>query len=229
LFHCNSSDAAEAAGFPALYRQLAADGFPWNVDNRAYHTNGRFPTAKRRNGEEGGGARNLTDLTCLTRFFRVAAGSEPACDAVRCAKAFLPARSPKMRRYLSWNRVRFRLRYERRNKQPSGSALRALAGSSRARCALEKSSEDLAFDVFAFRSIPQGLRARMPKENNLDCLLSAAADDVPPSDFVCRQRSRAEGSVFSESLIRVVIPSPGITLSYPGGCPEILQTRARAP
>jgi len=44
-------------------------------------------------------------------------------------------------------------------------------------------------------------RARMPKENNLDCLLSAAADDVPPSDFVCRHarapRSlRAEGSVF---------------------------------
>jgi len=80
-------------------------------------------------------------------------------DAVRCAKAFLLARSPKMRRYLSGNRVRFRRRYKRRNKQPSGSALRA-TGSSRARCALEKSFEDLAFDVFTFRSIPQGLRAR---------------------------------------------------------------------
>lgn len=89
------------------------------------------------------------------------------------------------------------------------------AGSSRAIHVVQKSLEDLAADVFAFRSAPQGrdvVHASATKRS--DPGLPTNADGVPPTDFVCRHACsksivrRALKDRFSESLIRVVSSRP---------------------
>lgn len=74
----------------------------------------------------------------------------------RCAKKPFCQRTPKIRRYLSGYRCSIcHCRYGTETAKRKRKRF-MWRGSSRARCAFEKSFEDLAADVFAFRSTPRG-------------------------------------------------------------------------
>jgi len=145
---------------------------------------------------------NWTDLTCLTRAFS-------ASLPVASAKA---QRIPKMRRYLSEKRsIQFGANGYGTN---GGGETVSCSGTARGLAARSKNHSRILPLTFLRFAQPAGTtcaRSGGTKRRITWALLpAAAADGVPPTDFVCRHaRSplsscRALKDRFSESLIRVI-------------------------